>query len=181
MANRIIAISGKSGCGNTTVCEMLEKRLGLRLVNYTFRSLARDRGIEFERLLELAQTDFSWDRAVDERQVELARQADSVVGSRLAMWLLPDAVLRVYLWATPQVRALRIHTREGRNLQEIMEFTEKRDRQDHDRYLELYGIDNDDWRQADLTINTERFLPREIASIVETAYLNKLAKPARHA
>jgi len=40
-----IAISGKSGCGNSTVSRIVATRLGLRVVNYTFKDLARDRGM----------------------------------------------------------------------------------------------------------------------------------------
>ena len=115
MASRIIAISGKSGCGNTTVSGILARKLGIRLINYTFRSLAVDRGMAFEDLLEEAEKDFSYDRAVDMKQVELAQEADCVVGSRLALWLLGDAALKVYLWASAPVRASRIHNREGRD------------------------------------------------------------------
>ena len=35
-----IAISGKSGCGNTTVSSLLAERLGVKLFNFTFRQLA---------------------------------------------------------------------------------------------------------------------------------------------
>ena len=35
-----IAVSGKSGCGNTTVSSLLARSLGIKLVNYTFRQLA---------------------------------------------------------------------------------------------------------------------------------------------
>jgi cytidylate kinase len=175
---KIIAISGKSGCGNTTISTLLAERLGIKLINYTFRTLAQDRGISFEVLLAMAQKDTAFDRAVDEKQVQLAHESDCVVGSRLAMWLLPDALLRVYLWASPEVRASRIHSREGKTLEEIMAFTQKRDLQDHQRYLELYGIDNDDWSSADLTINSERYLPTQIAAIIESALQEKLMRAA---
>ena len=36
-----IAISGKSGCGNTTVSTLLSEKLGIKLINYTFRTLAQ--------------------------------------------------------------------------------------------------------------------------------------------
>ncbi|HEY9053576.1 MAG TPA: hypothetical protein VIO60_02025, partial [Rectinemataceae bacterium] len=36
MAASIIAISGKSGCGNTTVSRLVAKRLERRFINYTF-------------------------------------------------------------------------------------------------------------------------------------------------
>ena len=68
-----IAISGRSGCGNTTVSRMVADALGLRFINFTFRSLAHERGIDFQKVLELAAVDDFWDREVDNRQVLLAR------------------------------------------------------------------------------------------------------------
>jgi cytidylate kinase len=178
MAARIIAISGKSGCGNTTVSQLLAKRLGLRLINYTFRALAVEMGLSFPRVLELAATDYSYDRIVDARQVELARAGDCVIGSRLAIWLLPDAAVRVYLTARPEVRAERIRSREGGELQDVLAFTRERDKQDRERYRSIYGIDNDDWSFADLVINTELFLPEAIVDIVVAALDRARERPA---
>ena len=51
----IIAISGKSGCGNSTVLHLVAEKLGYEPVNYTFRSMAADMGISFEELHKKAQ------------------------------------------------------------------------------------------------------------------------------
>ncbi|HOX49348.1 MAG TPA: AAA family ATPase [Spirochaetia bacterium] len=178
MGASIVAISGKSGCGNSTVTRLLAERLGFKVVNYTFRNMAADRGLTLARVLELAGQDDSWDRDLDAHQVELARAGDCVIGSRLAMWLLPEAALRVYLWASPEIRAARIHTREGGSLDEVIAFTRKRDEADRARYRRIYGLDNDDYSEADLTVNTERFGPAEIASILAEALARKLAPKA---
>ena len=69
-----IAISGKSGCGNTSAGKRTAEILGLKFINYTFRNLAEERGVSFEEAVTLAQTDSSWDRAIDSRQVELASE-----------------------------------------------------------------------------------------------------------
>jgi CMP/dCMP kinase len=171
MAPLIIAISGKSGCGNSTVTKLLARRLDVQLINYTFRRMAEERGVSFEEMLRLANEDpyFSFDRALDAKQVELARQGDCVIGSRLAMWLLPDATLRVYLAGSLEVRAARIHEREGAESAEKLAFTRERDESDHKRYLQIYGIDNDDLTVADLVINTELWRPEAIVDLVEGA------------
>jgi cytidylate kinase len=175
MAPRIIAISGKSGCGNTTVVSLLAKRLGVFPINYTFRAMAIDKGISFEEMLKLANEDpsYSHDRALDSMQIELARdqarKSDCVIGSRLAMWLLPDATLRLYLAGSLEVRAERIHSREGDDLAKKLIFTRERDASDHMRYLTIYGIDNDDLSIADLVINTEKWQPSGIVEIVMAA------------
>ena len=70
-----IAISGKSGCGNTTVSTLLAQRLGLRLINYTFHTMAEERGVSFEEICRLAEQDDQYDLHLDRHQVELASGA----------------------------------------------------------------------------------------------------------
>ncbi|MDR1930324.1 MAG: cytidylate kinase family protein [Treponema sp.] len=159
-----IAISGKSGCGNTTVSRIVADRLGLSFINFTFRTLAEKRGLSLEEVLKRAAADDSWDREVDDTQVRLARESPGcVLGSRLALWMLSDADLKVYLKAEPLTRARRITLREGGELQAVADFTRERDRQDRERYLRLYNIDNDDYSGADLVIDTDALTPEEIA------------------
>lgn len=179
MPPRIVAISGKSGCGNSTVSRLLAERLGVVLINYTFRAMAEELGVSFERMLELAAGDDRYDRELDARQVELARRGDCVIGSRLAMFLLPDAALRIFLSGSAEVRASRIHGREGGSLEEIIEFTKKRDRSDHERYKKIYGIDNDDLSCADLVINTELWNAEHEVDIIIAALERAKQKAVR--
>ncbi len=171
----IIAISGKSGCGNSTVSRLVAERLGRRLVNYTFHTMADEMGIPFVRLLEMASADSSYDRTLDERQVAMAHENDCVIGSRLAIWLVRDADLKVYLHASSEVRAERIRKREGGDSAEVLSFTKKRDEIDRERYLSIYGIDNDRYDFADLVINTERMSPDRIAGVVVAAIDRRLS------
>jgi cytidylate kinase len=162
-----IAISGRSGCGNTTISKMVAESLGLRFINFTFRSLAQERGLDLKTLLELAASDESWDREVDSRQLALAREEGGcVLGSRLAIWMLEEADLKVYLNASAQVRAQRIVKREGGDLEEKAAFTAERDRQDHKRYLQIYNINTDDYSFADLIIETGNLTPQEIVDLI---------------
>jgi cytidylate kinase len=162
-----IAVSGKSGCGNTTVSRLVAETLELRFINFTFRSLAEERGLDLGEVLSLAALDDAWDREVDRRQVRLAREEGGcVLGSRLAIWMLPEADLKVYLKAKSATRARRIMTREGGTLEEVAAFTEERDRQDRERYIRIYNIDNDDYDFADLIIDTDDLSPPQIADLI---------------
>ena len=149
----IIAISGKSGCGNTTVSRMVAERLGLRLINYTFHSMADEKNMDFNELYRLAQKDLSFDRHLDERQVELASAGNCVLGSRLAIWLLENADLKVYLYAPLEIRASRIQQREGGTFEDVLNEIAERDRQDKERFLKLYGIDNDNYEFVDMILD----------------------------
>lgn len=164
-----IAISGKSGCGNSTVTGILSKRLQIRMINYTFHNIAEEKGIPFEELCRMAEEDPKWDYFVDENQVKLAMEGSSVLGSRLAIWMLKEADLKVFLTASPETRAGRILRREGGTLEERADQTARRDRRDNARYKKLYEIDNDDYSFADLIINTDRLDQYHVADIIEAA------------
>ncbi|SIQ70642.1 cytidylate kinase [Alkalispirochaeta americana] len=168
-----IAISGKSGCGNTTVSRLLAETLQVELVNYTFHTMAEEEGVSFEEMCRRAESDESWDRLLDQRQVERAQAQSCVLASRLAIWLLQEADLKVYLWASPEVRSARIHQREGGDLEAVQAATRERDRRDHARYVRLYNIDIDSWDFADLVVDTEQYKPEEILPLIMEALEHK--------
>ena len=94
-------------------------------------------GLSFEEMYRLAQADSRYDLRLDRRQVELAREGRCVLASRLAIWLLEDASLKVYLTASLSTRAERVAKREGLSYEEAFEQTGLRDGRDRKRYLEL--------------------------------------------
>jgi cytidylate kinase len=165
-----IAVSGKSGCGNTTISRMVSEKLELSFINFTFRSLAAEKGLTLTEVLARAAEDEWWDREVDRRQVAMAQKAPGcVLGSRLAIWMLKEADLKVYLKASIETRTERIIRREGVVFEEVAAYTRERDRQDTGRYLRTYRIDNDDYMFADLIIDTENMGTEEIAGVIVDA------------
>lgn len=168
-----IAISGKSGCGNTTVSTLLAKKTGFPMVNFTFRQMAQERGVDFWTFCEMAEKDDNIDRELDKRMVEMAMQTEnSILGSRLAIWNMQEADLKVYLTASDEERARRITKREGGTIEEQLEITRRRDTNDTERYKRIYGIDNNDTSVADLVIDTEGKTPEEIVDIILNASYN---------
>ena len=163
-----IAISSESGCGNTTVTKLVSERLGYPMINFTFRQLAAEKGVDFWTLSRMAETDHSIDKELDRRQTEMAMGKEScVLGSRLAIWMLDKADLKVYLRATPETRARRIFTREGGSYDERYRETVERDKANTKRYMDIYGIDNTKPEAvADIIIDTDERTPDEIASII---------------
>jgi cytidylate kinase len=161
-----IAVSGKSGCGNTTVSSLLSEMLGIKLINYTFRQLAQEENCSLSDILEKAKADDSYDIKIDTRQVEMAMKDSCVLGSRLAIWMLKQANLKVYLFASEEIRAKRILNREGGDLQQQIDFTSMRDASDTARYKKLYNIDNNDYAFADLIIDTSLYNPQQICTLI---------------
>lgn len=162
-----IAISGKSGCGNTTVSTLVAETLGYPMVNFTFRTLAEEKGVDFWALCKMAEESDEFDFEVDRRQVEMAlAQPNCVLGSRLAIWMLKQADLKVYLTASTEERARRIVNREGGTLELRLQQTQMRDANDSERYKRLYDIDNSDTSVADLVIDTTGKNPDQVARII---------------
>jgi CMP/dCMP kinase len=154
--NMKIAISGKSGCGNTTVSKYVAKKLGLLHINFTFRDMARERGLEFEEMCAQAEKDPQHDKFLDSMLIMLSSKGSCVLGSRLAIWHLQDAQLKVYLDASIEVRSKRIAKREKHPYEQALAETISRDKRDHERYMRLYNIDIDKYDFVDLIINTEK-------------------------
>lgn len=161
-----IAISGKSGCGNSTVSRLVAEALKIRLVNYTFHDIAREEGVTFDALCERAERDSYWDHYLDRKQVEMATAQSSVLGSRLAIWKLTEADIRVYLTAPVHERARRIRQREGGTFEQVLAETEARDRRDRARYLRTYDIDIDRYEFADMVIDTTVAHPAGIRDMI---------------
>ena len=169
-----IAISGKSGCGNTTVSNMIAKKLSIPCINYTFKNLGTEMGLSVKEIMEKAKNDSSFDKKVDSRQIELALKESCVLASRLSLWLLKEADLKVYLYASCEKRAERVHKREGGSLAEITDFTKLRDTEDAKRYKDLYDIDVDDYKSvANIVINTDDKKAEKVANLILEELLNR--------
>jgi CMP/dCMP kinase len=164
-----VAMSGRSGCGNTTAGRIVAERLGISHVNYTFRNLATDKGVSFNELRQMAQESDEIDKELDRRQLELAITQSCVLSSRLAIWMLPVADLKIFLNIPLDERSRRITQREGGELQHKIAETQQRDTLDQQRYYRIYGIDMSRFDGADIIINSGRLNAEQVADIIISA------------
>lgn len=166
-----IAISGHSGCGNTTATRNVGQALSLSIVNYTFRDLAKELGMTFEDLHKEAPNNFIFDYLTDLKCIRSTLSENIVLGTRLAAWLM-DADLRIWLHAPLEERARRINNRESEKAatyESVLYKTLKRDEQNRKRYLQLYGLDIHDHSDFDITINTEKLTAEQVSGLIVAA------------
>jgi len=164
----LVTVSGYPGSGTTTVVGFLKDALGLPSHNIgdSFRIMASEKGLSLADLHRLAKNDRSIDRALDDRQIEVARRGHVILEGRLAGFLTHREAIdgvRVWLEAPFPVRAGRVALRESVTTARAEEEIRVRQETERTRYLEFYGFDLDDHALYDLVIPTESTPPAEIA------------------
>jgi cytidylate kinase len=170
----LITISGPPGSGKSTAAAALADAIDADHVSGgdLFREMAAERDLSLAAFNDLAESDDGEvDRALDRRLLDTARDADHLVlESRLAGWVAGDhADLRIWLDAPLEVRAERIGDREGKPAERARKETRTREASEAQRYEEYYGIDIDDRSIYDLALNTARWGPETVATLLATA------------
>ena len=163
-----ITISGTIGSGKTTVCRLLSEALGwpTAISGHLFREMAKELGMSLEEFGRLAEQDPKYDRLIDDRLLQRARQEEDVIlEGRLAGQLLRrNAIpaLCVYLDAPLEVRAKRVSGREGVGLREAMDEMSAREASEALRYRRFYDIDVADRSIYDMGIDTGALTPEQV-------------------
>lgn len=166
----LITVSGPAGSGKSTLAESLADALDYDHVSGgdIFRSLAEERGMTPLELNKQAEEDDAIDRDLDRRLRDIARDRDDIVlESRLAGWMAGEyADLKLWLDAPLGVRADRISQRENKPVEQARTETRERAESEAHRYQEYYDIDIEDLSIYDLAINTARWSPQGMLSVV---------------
>jgi len=166
----LITVSGPAGSGKSTLAQSLADALDYEHVSGgdIFRSLAEERGMTPLELNKAAEDDDQIDRDLDRRLRDIAAERDDVVlESRLAGWMAGEyADIKLWLTAPLDVRADRIAQRENKPFEQARTETQERSESEAQRYREYYDIDFGDRSIYDLSINTARWDPQGVLSVI---------------
>ncbi|MGV8176996.1 MAG: (d)CMP kinase [Candidatus Bilamarchaeaceae archaeon] len=171
----IIAISGFAGSGKTTLGKLLAERLNYRFVSYSFKEMAKEKGMGLMEFHEYAEKHPEIDLELDKRLKSEASEQDSVVATWLAGWIL-DADFKVFVFAPDKVRASRVSGRDKMGEKEAVAHIKERDNENIRRYRKLYGIDITDTSGFDLCISADTYKPDQLADIVVSALDKKFKR-----
>jgi cytidylate kinase len=169
----LLTVSGPAGSGKSTLAASLAEELGLDHVSGgdLFREIADERDLTPLELNRRAEENDRIDRDLDRRLRATAREADALVlESRLAGWMAGDhADFRLWLDAPLSIRAQRIADREEKSAETAREETRARAESEALRYEQYYGIDIGDLTIYDIVVNTARWSPDGVRSLVLAA------------
>ena len=166
----VITISGTAGSGKDTIAGLLVKKLKLPLIRASLRVFANQKRIDvmdFERKYT-SDSDY-WDKKLDQWQKsEVKKTGDCVLVSMLGAYHVPQADLKVWLYASEKIRAQRIAQRDDILQKKALSYLRERDKFFRDKTKRIYGIDFWAPKFYDLRIDTSDLIPEEIvAKIVE--------------
>ena len=135
----IIAIGGTAGSGTTTAAKVLAEKLNIPFVSAgsIFREMARERGMTPVEFGKFAENNTDIDKEIDNRQAELAKEAqDLIVEGRLSAYFV-DADLKVCFTAPLEVRAKRVCEREGKSIELAKREIIAREESEAIRYMDI--------------------------------------------
>ena len=164
----IIAIGGTAGSGTTTAAKVLAEKLNIPFISAggIFRQMAEERGMTPVEFGKFAENNTDIDKEIDNRQAELAEEADNlIIEGRLSAYFV-DADLKVCLVTPFDVRSKRISDREGKSVEVAKSEIITREKSEALRYMEIHNIDISNMEIYDLIINTDSFDPQSISEII---------------
>ena len=168
-----ITVSGLPGSGTTSLSRYLAERHGFTMISAgeVFRQLAKEHNMELAEFGELAKKDASFDKMIDARQKEIARERDNIIiEGRLSGWMVDEADLRIWLYAPISCRISRIVFRDQVSDPNTAEnLTLERERCEADRYRSYYSIDIGDLSIYHLILNSGYWDVEGLGAIVDTA------------
>lgn len=158
---RLVTISGLPGSGTSTLCRALAAQTGWTYLNTgeVFRELAQEAGLSLQEYGRRAEANGAIDRQLDERMVELARQADAgcVLEGRLMGWMVHRRslwALKVWVHADIQTRARRVSGRDQQTLEQATAAILDREESERRRYARHHDIDLSDTSIYDLVLDS---------------------------
>ncbi len=171
-----IAFSGKLGSGKSTVCDILNKQYGYSIYSTGTiqRKIAEDMGITTLELNKRMREDPALDHVIDDAVVELSRERKGeklIYDSRMA-WHFAENTFKVYMYVDPTVAARRVLSADRGNvekyetLEEAREMLIARSVEENSRFKKIYGVDNFDYNNYDLIIDSTSATPEMIAKVI---------------
>jgi len=171
----VICISGMTGSGKSTVAKRLAAKYGLDYFSggNALKSLAQEEGYNLDltgwwetaeglKFLQQRMGDPDFDKRIDEKLLELAKQGNIVLDSWTMPWLLKGG-FKVWLEASAQVRAKRVMNRDSISIEEAVKALTKKDEQTRQIYKNLYGFDlGNDLSPFNLVLATDDLNPEEV-------------------
>jgi cytidylate kinase len=171
-----ITVSGKSGTGKSLGAMAIAKALNLKYVSagQILRNIAKEKSVNLLKMSEIRGPEI--DHEMDKKSLKLAMKGNVVLDGRLTGWVAGNwADVRIYYICSAKIKAERVAERDNIPIKKAEEEIIKRDKEDHKKYYELYGINSYGESIYDIIINNEKLTKKE-AETVPVKLVNEFLK-----
>lgn len=182
-----ISITGRLGSGKSTVARIIAANSGFEIYSTgtIIREMASEMGITALEMNELMKKDSSYDLKLDATvtRVSEERAADKLLFDSRMAWHFAVKSFKVYLYVDVAVAARRVlrdnrgSVETYRDLDDAISQLTDRMNSENVRYKQLYSVDNFDFSNYDLVIDTEKRSPEDVADIIMREYEVYCADP----
>jgi cytidylate kinase len=171
----ILCISGMAGCGKSTASKKIARKYKMRYFSGgdALKALALEskqplteegwwESTEGMRFLKKRMQDYSFDKKVDNRLLEWAREGGVVLDSWTMPWLLKGG-FKIWLEASPEERAKRIARRDGITFEKAFIALKEKDSKTKAIFAKLYGFNlGEDFSPFDMILDVNQLGPEDV-------------------
>lgn len=171
-----ITISGRLGSGKSTVSKILKEKYGFEIYSTGAiqREMAKKMNLTTLEMNELCNKDSSFDHMIDDAVTKLSieRKDDKLLFDSRMAWHFAQFSFRVFMTIDPQIAGNRcVLDRHGADesyetAEEARDMLMERARVENVRFKEIYGVDNLDYRNYDLIIDSSYVDQYTVADII---------------
>ncbi len=175
----VICISGMAGTGKSTLAKKLAEKYGLRYYSGgdALKELAKQEGYDITvqgwwespvglRFLEERVSDPKFDRAVDDKLLEYAKEGNVLLDSWTMPWLLKGG-FKIWLQASFEKRAQRVSERDHLTYEEAVGVLKEKEGHTKAIYKALYGFTlGEDLSPFDFVLDTDNLNAVEVFEVL---------------
>ena len=175
----VVCISGMAGTGKSTLAKKIAKKYKLRYYSGgdALKALAAEEGYDSSRrgwwespeglsFLENREKNLKFDKAVDDKLLEYARQGQVLLDSWTMPWLLKTG-FKIWLVASVEKRAERIAERDRIPIKEALTVLKQKEARTKAIYKKLYGFTlGEDFDPFNLVLDTDNLNAREVFQVL---------------
>lgn len=188
--NRVICVSGLAGTGKSTLAKRLAEKYGLRYYSGgdALKELAKEQGYDINsqgwwespiglKFLNERLSDPKFDKAVDDKLLEYAKQGNVLLDSWTMPWLLKGG-FKIWLDASFEKRAARVAERDSMTYEEAVKVLGEKEGRTKAIYKQLYGfVLGEDLAPFDFILDTDNLNAKEVFEVL-CQVMDRVVAPA---
>ncbi len=185
-----ITISGRLGSGKSTVGRYLSGKYGFVIYSTGAiqRELAAKKNLSTLEMNELMKKDPSYDHWIDETVARISeeRKDEKILFDSRMAWHFAHHSFRVFLTIDPQIAGNRCVLDRKDGVESYASAEEARDqlllrgKVENARFIDMYGVDNLDYRHFDLVVDSSVGNQYEVGELVYAEYLRYCEAPEKY-